>query len=74
MLSDNNESKGDYMEHLRPNGLAAGYFCMKCGAPTAMMVHKDCAPNPQLVNELIALNARQTSLKDETVVQLRPNK
>jgi hypothetical protein len=46
------------MEHIRPNGLSHGYFCLTCGQVSSMMGHNkgECVPNPYLVNVLIELN------------------
>lgn len=47
------------MEHRRPNGLAQGYFCGRCGQPAGMLGHKSCQPNPELVRELERLNSKE---------------
>jgi hypothetical protein len=45
------------MEHIRHGGgLSQGYFCMKCGQPVSIMGHLMCAPNLELVKQLIDLN------------------
>ena len=47
-------------EHIRPNGLAQGYFCYTCGQSCNMVGtgHGEgkCVPNPYLVKVLIELN------------------
>lgn len=47
-------------EHMRPNGLSMGYYCMTCGGVCNMYAtgHGDgkCEPNPDLVAALRSLN------------------
>jgi hypothetical protein len=59
------------MEHIRPNGLAQGYFCLTCGEASSMMGHNKgkCVPNPDLVKTLIYLNRGDTNMPTETLGQ-----
>jgi len=47
-------------EHMRPEGLSQGYFCMRCGNTCNMYATghgtDKCEPNPELVNTLRELN------------------
>lgn len=61
------------MEHIRPNGLAHGYFCYTCGQSCNMVGtgHGEgkCVPNPDLVKTLIYLNRGDTNMPTETLGQ-----
>ncbi len=59
------------MEHIRPNGLAHGYFCLTCGKASSMMGHNkgECVPNPDLVKTLIYLNRGDKNMQSETLGQ-----
>lgn len=54
------------MEHMRPNGLSAGYFCCTCGMPSGMMGHMSCTPNLELVATLQRLNNGSQNVKTTT--------
>lgn len=45
-------------EHMRPEGLSHGYFCLRCGGVCNMYAtgHDNCIPNPELVATLRELN------------------
>ena len=49
------------MEHKTPNGIAQGYFCMRCGKTTNMLGsghgENKCDSNPELVAQLVKLNS-----------------
>ena len=48
------------MEHMRPEGLAEGYFCFRCGGSTSMYATGhgagQCEENLPLVKQLMELN------------------
>ena len=64
------------MEHWRPTGLSAGYFCMRCGDAVGMYGHPDqkCQPNPELVDELCRLNTEEAQKKREFLEALSHGK
>lgn len=45
-------------EHMRPEGLAQGYYCFRCGQSCNMYAtgHGECEPNPEIVEILKGLN------------------
>lgn len=48
-------------EHMRPHGLAYGYYCKVCGLACSMIGHKTCKHNPELVAQLDELNKTKPS-------------
>jgi len=60
-------------EHIRPNGLAQGYFCYTCGQSCNMVGtgHGEgkCVPNPNLVKTLTYLNRGDKNMPTETLGQ-----
>lgn len=65
------------MEHYRPNGLAQGYFCIRCGSAGLNMYGHgvgQCFLNPDLVDKLIELNTEEAQAKREFISRLKYGK
>lgn len=65
-------------EHWRPTGLSQGYYCMRCGDPTAMISPQHgpgrCQPNPELVKRLNELNTEEAEGKRNFLGELKRGK
>lgn len=66
-------------EHYRPNGLAQGYFCSRCGAAGLNMYGTghgpgQCFPNPVLVDKLRELNSAEAEAKRKFMFELKHGK